>query len=561
MKYRKPFYNSFLALAALSAFSNQTNYAEEPDDRPNILWITCEDISPNLGCYGDTVSKTPFLDKLASEGIRYTNAFSCAGVCAPSRSSIITGMYQTSIGTHNMRTGEDVFGISKGVYNKNIGLIDPEGNTVPEYSTVIPPFVKCFTEYLRMNGYYCTNNSKTDYQFAPPITAWDECSDKAHWRNRPKGKPFFAVFNFLITHESRIWMKKNDPLLINLNSPSLPPYFPEDSVVRQDVARDYSNIAELDKLVADLVQQLKDDGLLENTIIFFFSDHGGPLPRGKREIYDSGIHTPLIIRFPNGKYAGTVCNDLVSYVDLAPTVLSLADIKPLKYMQGQPFLGKYKAKGARKYIFAARDRMDAKYDRVRIVRNHDFLYVKNFRPDLPNYQDIIYRKQMDMMNELLLLHKEGKLNEVQEIWFRDHKPVEELYLVNEDPFQIHNIAEDPEYASQLKVMRKALDNWLKDVGDQGSVPEGELIRKNWPNLEQPQTAMPEIKVTDNEAMISCSTDGASIAWQITPKGMKSSPEWKNWHVYSEPVRLQKNEVLHAVAIRIGYKQSEESKTD
>ncbi|MGH9659550.1 MAG: sulfatase family protein, partial [Bryobacteraceae bacterium] len=276
--------------------------------RPNFLWITTEDMSPDMGCYGDAYARTPNLDRLAAQGARYTRAFTIAGVCAPSRSGIITGMHPTTIGTHHMR--------SKGVP---------------------PPEVRCFTEYLRAAGYYCTNNVKTDYNFDPPVTAWDESSRTAHWRGRAKDQPFFAVFNHIVTHESQVRAtpeqyaentreltsgERHDPA-----KAALPPYYPDTPVVRKDWATYHDNITAMDKQVARLLAQLEADGLAENTVVFFYGDHGRGLPRAKRWIYDSGIHIPLLIRWPGHIAAGGVRDELVSSLDFAPTLLRLAGVE------------------------------------------------------------------------------------------------------------------------------------------------------------------------------------------------------------------------------------------
>ena len=235
-------------------------------DRPNILWISLEDTTPRFGCYGDPIARTPNIDRLAEGGCRFPNAFSTAGVCAPSRSAIITGMYQTSIGTHYMRTAHT---------NKNAP------NMATPYSAVPPPYVKTFTEYLRAAGYYCTNNSKTDYQFTPPITAWDDNSNNGHWRNRDEGQPFFSVFNPTVTHESGMWERDNRPLTTNPDDVELPPYLPDTPKARKALARQYDNLATSDARVGELLDQLEEDGLAENTIVFLWSDHGEGLPRGK----------------------------------------------------------------------------------------------------------------------------------------------------------------------------------------------------------------------------------------------------------------------------------------
>lgn len=242
-------------------------------DRPNILWISLEDTTPRFGCYGDLIARTPNIDRLAAGGCRFPNAFSTAGVCAPSRSAIITGMYQTSIGTHHHRTTH--------THESTPNLPTP-------YSAVPPPYVKTFTEYLRGAGYYCTNNSKTDYQFTPPITAWDDNSNQGHWRNRAEGQPFFSVFNPIITHESGMWENEERPLITNIDDVELPPYLPDTPKARAALARQYDNLATADTRVGKLLDQLEEDGLAENTIVFLWSDHGEGLPRGKRWPYDAG---------------------------------------------------------------------------------------------------------------------------------------------------------------------------------------------------------------------------------------------------------------------------------
>ncbi|HEX5024584.1 MAG TPA: sulfatase-like hydrolase/transferase, partial [Agriterribacter sp.] len=244
-------------------------------DRPNILWISCEDLSPHFSFYGDSTIITPNLERLAREGVVYDNVYTAAGVCAPSRCSIITGMNQVSVGGHNMR---------------NLGNTYPEKTGLPKSYSIVPPVdVRAFPEFLRAQGYYCTNNSKTDYQFEAPLTVWDESSTKATWRNRKPGQPFFAVVNYTITHESQVWVRKDKPLRADPAKIKVPPYYPDTKTVRQDMARFYSNVVDMDDLIGDLLQQLKDDGLMENTIIFFWGDHGDGLPFCKRELYDRGI--------------------------------------------------------------------------------------------------------------------------------------------------------------------------------------------------------------------------------------------------------------------------------
>ncbi len=508
---------------------------------PNILIISCEDISPNLGCYGDKLAHTPNLDQLAKEGILYKNAFSTAGVSAPSRCALITGMYASSIGGDCMRTSAT-----------NL----PDG--IPPHEAVPPANVKCYSEYMRKAGYFCTNNEKTDYQFANPITAWDECDKSAHWRNRPKGKPFFSIFNILTTHESQIIYRQNSPISFYDKDVSIPPYYPEDPITRRDIARNYSNITVMDHEVGELIQQLKDDGLYDSTIIIFYSDHGGPLPRQKREVVESGTHVPMIIRLPGGQMAHTTIEELVSFIDVPPTILSLTGIKKPSYMQGQVFIGPAKDK-AREYVFAARDRMDTEYDMVRSVRDKKYVYVRNYRPELSYYQDIKFRiGTIPTMKRMLELKDLGKLDSIQMIWFAPTKPAEQLYDVENDPNTLYDIASKPENKIIVERLRKVHEQWMKDIHDDGLnadgslKPEKQLVWQMWPGGIQPITEMPMIKVTNNKAMISCKTEGASIAYQINGNGHNE----KHWFVYDKTVELKKGDKLSAVAIRLGYKQSD-----
>ena len=259
----------------------------DDSDRPNFVWITVEDLSPHSASYGDSTVATPNVDRLAREGVRFTRFFATVPVCAPARSSIVTGMYPTSYGALHMRT-----------MSRPADAGDALA-AIPPYEAVPPAGARLLPEYLRMHGYYATNNSKQDYQFRAPETAWDESSRRAHWRNRPDPEqPFFAVFNLEDTHESRVWQRADEPLVVDPDSVDLPPYYPDTPVVRRDVARNYTNIQAMDRRVGEILQQLEDDGLLDETIVFFFSDHGDGLPRAKRSLHDSGLHVPFIVRWP-----------------------------------------------------------------------------------------------------------------------------------------------------------------------------------------------------------------------------------------------------------------------
>jgi len=523
--------------------------------RPNILWISFEDTNPFYGCYGDPVARTPNLDRLASEGCLYTHAFSTAGVCAPARSAIITGMYPISIGTHHMRT-------------THTNPFTPEMPT--PYSAVVPHYVRCFTEYLRAAGYYCTNNVKTDYQFDPPFTAWDELSREAHWRNRPDpDQPFFAVFNLTRTHESGMWPEKCPQITFDPDEIEVPPYYPDTPKVREALARMYTNIEYNDRILGELLRQLEEDGLAENTVVFHWSDHG-PLPRGKRWPYDAGIHVPLIVRWPGVIEPGSVSDRLISTIDLGPTVLSIAGVEIPYHMQGRAFLGE-QAAPPRKYVYATRDRYDESYDMVRAVRDKRFKYIRNYRPDLPYLLWIPYRNRHPILQEMWRLYLEGKLEGPQLLMFRSRRPVEELYDTQSDPYEINNLAYDPEYRPVLERMRRALDEWLEEVGDMGRISEEEMVRRWYPEGRQPQTAPPLfIPICEENPglepapkggtftapvllQIHCATQGASIGYTF------EDGERPHWKLYTEPIRLPLGETrIRAKAIRIGYRESEES---
>ena len=449
-----------LALLALAPAGR----ADEPGPaRPNVLWITCEDISPNLGCYGDAYARTPVLDKLASQGVRYTDAYAITGVCAPNRSCLITGVYPSTLGSHDMRS-----------------------------TTRLPDHVKCFPEYLRAAGYYCSNNVKTDYNFPTPKTAWDECSRKAHWRNRKEGQPFFSVFNFTVCHESQIRQpdasffkntarlapdQRHDPAKV-----AVPPFHPDTPEVRQDWARYHDLITAMDYQAGDVLAQLEEDGLADETIVFFFSDHGAGMPGCKKWVWESGLHVPLIVRFPE-KYrkwapgaSGSVCDRLVSFVDFAPTVLSLAGVDVPPHVQGKAFLGPQAAE-PREFVYAIRDRMAERYDTVRVVRDRQYQYMRNFVPHLSWSQFVSYTEEMPTMKVWRRLAGEGKLNAVQARYFRPTKPIEELYDTAADPHQVHNLAGDPKYGPVLERMRSESAAWMKRTHDLGLLPEYEMHRR------------------------------------------------------------------------------------
>jgi N-sulfoglucosamine sulfohydrolase len=511
--------------------------------RPNILWIVTEDINDDLGCYGDKYSYTPNLDKLANEGVRFTNVFDHSGVCAPTRSGIITCMYPTTIGSGDMRC-----------------------------SAVPPAEIKCFTEYLRASGYYCTNNDKTDYNFktspyvktetAAPISAWDDNGPEAHWRNRDEDQPFFSVFNIFTTHESQIRVpeeqfEKNiahvDPESLHKRKDAvLPPYYPDTPIVRNDWAKYYDLISAMDKQVKEILDQLKVDGLEEDTIVFFYGDNGRGLPRAKRWIYDSGIKMGLLIRWPEHFKPGSVSDNLVEFIDLGATVLELAGIQIPDHFQGIPFLGESSGK-KREYIFAARDRMDERYDIIRAVRNKKFKYIRNFMPFLPYAQHIEYMDQMPTMKEMRHLHTEGKLNAVQELFFRKTKPLEELYDITTDPYEVNNLAGKPENMSTLVTMRKVLNDWMIETEDTGLIPEPILVSSMRPHISWEKTESPYISAIRNngdyfDIELDCPTEGASIVYKIGNN--------KNRNLYSRSIKVKNNNILYIQSSRLGFEMSD-----
>lgn len=423
--------------------------------RPNVLWISAEDISPSLGCYGDSYAMTPRLDQLASEGMRFDRCFTHAGVCAISRSGLITGMYPIAIGSQHMRS-----------------------------QIVLPPNMKAFPEYLRAAGYWTTNRSKTDYNFPPPKAAWDENSAQARdWRGRKAGQPFFSVINLTTTHESQIRGKFGD----TLHDPAkavLPPYIPDTPVTRRDWARYADLLTTLDRQIAAILDQLEADGLADDTIVFFWGDHGQGLPRGKRWLYDSGTRTPLIIRWPGKLKPGSVCEDLVCFLDFAPTMLALAGIEVPSHLHGQVLppirklnsaFGSRPSAVGREYIFGHRDRMDETYDLIRSARDTRFKYLRNFAPQRSYAQNITYMNQMPTMQEWRRLNADGKLTGASALHFRPTKPVEELFDTQADPHEIVNLADRPEHAETLKRMRAALERWQEEVYDSGLTPEPLLV--------------------------------------------------------------------------------------
>lgn len=516
-------------------------------EQPNILWLVAEDLSPIIPPFGDSTIETPNLSRLANEGICFDNIYSTSGVCSPSRAALATGAFPVTFGANHMRNGPWYRTPTSDENIKNFNKKAPNGITA--YEAVPSTGVKMMSEYLRQAGYYCTNNAKEDYQFQKTITAWDESSFNAHWRNRPnKKQPFFSIFNFGQTHESQIWKQKNKPLLVaeDLEVPLLP-YLPDTEIAKNDIRRMYSNIKRMDKAVGKILKELEEDGLLEKTIIVWYTDHGGCMPRQKRLLYDSGLKVPMIIRFPNQQYAKTRDNRMISFVDFAPTTLSLVNIEPSKNMHGTAFLGKYQRTEEPKYIYAAADRFDEKYAKVRAVRDERFKYIRHYsNENTPIYLDLAYRKNQPIMLEILRLKDNNQLNETQLLWFNTPKPKEELYDTWTDKHEINNLANNSNYKKELHRLRQANNDFQKRYEDLGMLAETELIKRLQPNGQQPKVATPIVGKVNEKIVISCETEGVTIGYRTKNQ--------KHWTIYAEPIVV--NEKIEVIADRIGYVKSE-----
>ncbi|MBX7165442.1 MAG: sulfatase-like hydrolase/transferase [Pirellulales bacterium] len=439
----------FFAGAALTC-SAATSRADV--ERPNVLWITAEDHGPHLGCYGDAYATTPRLDALARRGMIYDRVWSVVPVCAPARTAIITGLYPSATGAEHMRS-----------------------------LVTLPHGMRLFPELLRAAGYYCTNNSKEDYNVAQPNRVWDESSPRAHWRKRAAGQPFFAVFNFTQSHESQIRRRPHravhDPAQVRV-----PAYHPDLPEVRQDWAQYYDQLTEVDTAAGRVLDELAADGLDDDTIVCYFADHGPGMPRSKRSPCNSGLQVPLIVAVPDkwrqlapaDYQPGGRSSRLVSFVDLAPTVLSLAGIEPPATGHGRAFAGKFVQPGG-DCLHGLRGRMDERYDCVRSATDGRFVYVRNFRPELPAGQHVEYMFATGTTRVWKQAFDEGGLTPEQ-AQFWQPRPAEELYDLADDPDEVHNLAGLPEHAATLVRLRAAVRQQAIDVCDVGLLPEAEMRR-------------------------------------------------------------------------------------
>ena len=447
-----------LALIAVASVASATppkaDSLPTDDSRPNILWVYLEDTNAWMSCYGDEVIETPNIDALADRGVRFDRAYMPVGVCSPTRSAVITGMHQTSIGAHEHYSSfQNWRGIEMDQWDPNyLGV-----RTIPEI--------------FRLAGYYTFNEGKFHYNFVYREdqlynrigkNGFKGAKDGSAWSGREEGQPFFGQIQL------RGGKRGNAPRRVDPADVPVPPYYPDHPVYRREIAHHYDTILEMDEILGEIVAALKRDGLYENTVIAFFSDHGMSLPRHKQFLYEGGIRVPMIIAGP-GIPTGEVREDLVSGIDLGPTALALAGIAIPPHMEGRDvFAEDYH----RDYVVSARDRCDYAIDRIRAVTGKRFKYIRNFMTDRP-YLQPQYRDGRDYLELLRSLYAEGKLNEVQARFASPERPAEELYDLKNDPHETRTLVHDPAYAQQLGEMRSLLHRWIVETGDQGRFPESD----------------------------------------------------------------------------------------
>lgn len=543
-------------------------------NRPNIVLVIAEDLSPRWGCYGDKVANTPNIDALAQEGVRFTNVHTLAGVSGPSRSGLITGVPQNFTNLLHMRS----MNFSGGAF-----------------FSVPPAHIKAYPELLRRNGYFTYADVKFDYQWTTPFgpgafSIYNKVEENGYmdktlaahrlmprWREyNLKGRPFFFNYNPQITHESGLFfsndselpkpmvsgaqrwdqlramyanrIKPTDPKKVNVK-----PFFMDTPESRKEIARDYDNIQVMDCQVGDLIKNLKEDGLWDNTIFILTTDHGDCLPRSKRDIYDSGTRVPMIIHVPD-KYRpawmgknGSVSDRLISFEDIPPTLLSFSGAKVPDYMMGVDL--SQNNPPMREYIYVNRGRQEKAEWHSYGIQDLHFQYIRNMTKD-PNGKELAYRNVLQTVKDLNKAHKEGKLPPGMESWYEE-RPLEEFYDLDKDPYEFHNIINDPKYAKEIDRFRKALEQFRDRGNDATIIPEG-TMRETMVNSDGSQKTTLKPIVTQDEinhkVYISTLTEGASIGYSF---------DGKEYELYTKafdvPVGIKK---VFVKAIRYGYKESE-----
>lgn len=542
------FYLRMLLVSTLAAGIAATAYAASEPPLPNILLLVAEDLSPRVGAWADGTAQTPNLDKLAAQSVRYTSTFTAAGVCAPSRAALIMGVHQISFGAQHMRASTGPLG---------------------EYYAQPDEVMKAFPELLRRAGYFTFTDSKLDYQFSGiragsgPFTIWDSEGPQASWDDRDPGQPFFGLINFLETHESGIMrldspphsqshaatqqMRKAAGLVAEpVTDPAdivVPAYYPDIPEVREDLARHYDNIHAMDKKVGRILARLEAQGLRDQTIVIWTTDHGDGLPRAKREVLDSGIHVPMLVDIPTAYQPdswrqGQDDDRLVSFVDLAPTILAWAEVEPPPGIHGQNFLH-----SNRQYIYASRDRIDEVEDRQRAVRDHRFKYIRSWSPEVPGGHVLAYRDNLEMVRAMRALWQAGELNASQARWF---EPVaaEQLYELTNDPNELNNLINDETLVVEADRMRDALTAWLDAVGDTSEIAESDLRDSFLAGGEVPVTPSPVVKRKATR-LSAQATNGASIGYRVGDG---------RWRLYTGPIEVPDQPVSFK-AVRYGWRES------
>ena len=530
----------FSTLCGLLLWNAQLHAQDQQATRPNILWITSEDNAAHwLGCYGNKQAMTPRIDQLAAQSTLFEHAFSNAPVCAVARSTILTGCYAPTLGTQHMRS---------------------------RYP--IPVTVRPYVRYLRDQGYFCTNRSKTDFNIeGNDKEIWDECSGKAHYKNREKDQPFFAIFNITVSHESslfpnRVQQNRNNKIIpqrtrLDPADVIVPPHLPDLPEVRSDIAIYHDNLTALDKRIGKILDDLQNSGLADDTIVFYYSDHGGPTPRGKRYLQDTGVKVPLLVRVPD-KYRsltpftnGSRTNEIVSFVDLAPTLLSLSGVLIPDHMQGRAFLGSQReTPPADDVAFLFGDRFDGKEGMRRGIRNKRFKYIRRFTPHLPAAPYSQYSLGVPSWKAWQNEWRRGRMpREFASLW-ETPQPVEMLFDTQQDPWEITNLAQDPAHRQRLDVMRRHLKQRMVDSRDSGVIPESlfeDLVRDGTMYGYVRQNQEQQAKWVDDAWF--ATEDPGSDKMPTLSRGLKSADPVKRFWALRGLTQMRESAAPAAAAIR------------
>lgn len=504
----------------------------------HVVWLVCEDQSLFMPMYGDSIAHMPNVQSLAETGTIFDNFFAVSPVCSPSRSSILTGVQPSTMGTHHMRA----YQAAQPKFNSHTGL--------PIYSAPAPEGVRAFTEHLRMQGVYCTNNAKEDYNFATPPLAWDASSREAHWRNRPEGASFFSVFNFNVSHESQVWKRASIPCDVSPADLVVPPLLPEDKDVRRDLATNYCNLEELDKRVGEVLAQLKEDGLYDQTTVVFYSDHGGPFPRFKRALSDAGLRVPLIVKWGQDVEGPARQSAMYSFLDLGASVLAWMGMTPPATLPGLPITPEGEG---HQEIHGASDRFDEEMDRVRTIRTRHWRLVRNDFPQKPKGLDLAYRQRMRTAQVMDSLAFKGM--EPWHTWKHAARKPWELYHTSKDPWEMTDLSQEAKYADTLLELQRKLALAFPAPRDLGRTPEAEMI-----TLFEGQVAKQELQPANlvrqkEDLILSHANPNVSLGWR--PLGEDK------WHITSsgQPIAPPEGtEVLELLTSRIGWTSQQTEQT-